>query len=115
MYGAFGAMSLVPEAAAARAKLKSADSGMRLASRLMDMLGMAAFPPDSEQNLTYLDCTNFAVSIPVWRRCSMGAAANRHAVQPAWSKHIALPTCPRTPQSSHFPSAPLVLYQIVIE
>lgn len=65
MYGTIGAISLVPEAWAARAKLKSADSGMKLASRLMDMLGMAAVPPDSEQNLTYLECANFSVSIPV--------------------------------------------------
>lgn len=77
MCGTSGAISLVPEASPARANLKSADSGMRLASRLMDMLGMAAFPPDSEQNLTYLDCTNVAVSIPVWWSYFMGAAANR--------------------------------------
>lgn len=110
MYGTIGTISLVPEALAARA-----DSGMRLASRLMDMLGMAAVPPDSEQNLTYLERADFSVSIPVWRSYFMGAASNRHAGQPGRSKHIALPTCPRTPQSSHFPSAPLVLHQIIIE
>lgn len=60
MYGTIGVIRLVPEASAARAKLKSPNSGMRLANRLMDMLGMAAFPPDSEQNLTYLERTNVA-------------------------------------------------------
>lgn len=79
MYGTIAAISLVPEAWAARAKLKSADSGMKLASRLMDMLGMA----DTEQNLTYLECAKFSVLIPVWRSYFLGAAAHRHAVQPA--------------------------------